>query len=152
MIFLPSKYYLVVNDRFELFFRGVIKKHNPYQYYVKAECEKGYTYNRYFTFTPEKEDIGEYNLTIKVIDDDGCIIESKSTILVVNDVSEPVRKLNVLCVGDSETVNGVWPKVGYEKFEKVYPNMLNFIGKMHNEKVGYEGYGGWQWKHFANMK
>ena len=40
MIFLPSKYYLVVNDRFELFFRGVIKKHNPYQYYVKAECEK----------------------------------------------------------------------------------------------------------------
>ena len=57
MIFLPSKYYLVVNDRFELFFRGVIKKHNPYQYYVKAECEKGYTYNRYFTFTPKKEDI-----------------------------------------------------------------------------------------------
>lgn len=152
MIFLPSKYYLVVNDRFELFFRGVIKKHNPYQYYVKAECEKGYTYNRYFTFTPEKEDIGEYNLTIKVIDDDGCIIESKSTLLVVNDVSEPVRKLNVLCVGDSETVNGVWPKVGYEKFEKVYPNMLNFIGKMHNEKVGYEGYGGWQWKTFCEYE
>ncbi len=148
MISIPKKYYLVVNDRFELFFRGVIRMHNPYQYYVKAECVKGFTYNRYFTFTPTKEDIGEYELSIIVYDDEGCIIEKKSTTLVVNEEVSPIRKLNVLCIGDSETVNGVWPYVGYSKFEGKYPDSLNFIGKMKKEKIGFEGYGGWQWKTF----
>ena len=37
MIALPSKYYLVINDRFELFFRGVIMKNNHYNYYEKVE-------------------------------------------------------------------------------------------------------------------
>lgn len=152
MIALPSKYYLVINDRFELFFRGVIMKHNPYQYYVKAECKKGYTYNRYFTYTPEPGEEGEYELTINVIDDDGAIIESKSTILVVNNIEAPYKKMNVLCVGDSETVNGVWPYTGYKKFVDVFPDSLNFIGKMHKEEVGYEGYGGWQWKTFCEYE
>ena len=149
MISLPEKYYLVINDRFELFFRGVIKKHNPYQYYVKAYCEKGYTYNRYFTYTPIEGEEGEYPLSIIVYDDDGQIIEQKDTILIVNKPEKPLKKLNVLCIGDSETVNGVWPYVGYQKFSEVFPNSLNFIGKMKKEEIGFEGYGGWQWKTFC---
>ena len=137
MISLPEKYYLVINDRFELFFRGVIKKHNPYQYYVKAYCEKGYTYNRYFTYTPIEGEEGEYPLSIIVYDDDGQIIEQKDTILIVNKPEKPLKKLNVLCIGDSETVNGVWPYVGYQKFSEVFPNSLNFIGKMKKEEIGF---------------
>ena len=149
MISLPEKYYLVVNDRFELFFRGVIKKHNPYQYYVKAYCEKGYTYNRYFTYTPKEDEVGEYPLSIIVYDDEGGIIEQKDTILVVNKPEKPLKKLNILCIGDSETVNGVWPYVGYQKFTSLFDNSLNFIGKMKKDEIGFEGYGGWQWKTFC---
>lgn len=150
MLSLAEKYYLVVNDRFELFYRGIVKMHNPYQYYVKASCEKGYTYNRYFTYTPLVGEEGEYQLTISLYDDEGNIIESKSTILVVNKISfESNKKLNVLCIGDSLTSNGVWPYVGYERFSETFSNSLNFIGKMKKDEVGYEGYGGWQWKTFC---
>lgn len=148
MIFLPKQYYLVVGDRFELFYRGVIKSHNPYQYYIKAECEKGFTYNRYFTFTPTKEDIGSYPISISIYDDNGNVIESKTSVLIVNDIIKPHKPLNILCIGDSETVNGVWPYTGFKRFEEKYPGYLNFVGIMKKEEIGYEGYGGWQWKTF----
>lgn len=149
MISLSEKYYLVVNDRFELFYRGVIKSFNPYKYYVKATCDKGYTYNRYFTYTPKDGEEGEYQLTIGIYDDEGNIIEEKKTTLVVNKPFEIEKKVNILCLGDSLTVNGVWPSVGYEKYNELYPNKLNFIGKMRKGDVGYEGYGGWQWATFC---
>ncbi|MBO7079336.1 MAG: hypothetical protein J6W64_05955, partial [Bacilli bacterium] len=148
MISLAEYYYLVVGDRFELFYRGVIKSHNPYQYYIKATCDKGYTYNRYYTFTPTKEDVGTYSLTISIIDDMGKVIEAKNTTLVVNDVVK-VDKKNILCIGDSITTNGIWPYTGYKRYSEVYPNVLKFFGKMKKEEVGYEGYGGWQWKTFC---
>lgn len=152
MISLAEKYYLVVGDKFELFFRGIVRKHNPYIYYIIAECEKGYTYNRYFTYTPTKDEVGEYALTIKILDDEGNIIEQKSTTLVVNDITKAQRSLTILCIGDSETVNGVWPYVGYHKYNGIFPNLLNFIGKMKKDEIGYEGYGGWQWKTFFNYE
>lgn len=148
MIYLSEKYYLVVNDRFELFYRGVIKSHNPYTHYVKATCEKGYTYNRYFTYTPKEGEEGEYPLTIGLYDDEGNIIEEAQTILVVNKCPEVTSK-NILCIGDSLTVNGVWPEIGYQKYSEQYPNRLHFLGKMKKGEVGYEGYGGWQWKTFC---
>ena len=152
MISLAEKYYLVVGDRFELFFRGVIRSHNPYQYYVKATCEKGYTYNRYFTYTPKEDEVGTYELTIALYDDEGNILEQKTTTLIVNAVKE-VEKKTILCIGDSITYNGVWPYIGYEKYSALYPNKLEFIGKMKKTgdagTIGYEGYGGWQWKTFC---
>ena len=149
LISLPKKMYLVVGDKFELFYRGVVRMHNPYQYYVKATCEKGYTYNRYFTFTPTKEDVGEYKLTISLYNDFGEVIEEKTTELVVNDIVSADKKVNVLCFGDSLTYNGVWPYTGYIRYSEIHPDKLNFIGKMKKEQIGYEGYGGWQWKTFA---
>ena len=149
IISLAKYYYLVVGDRFELFYRGVIKSHNPYQYYIKATCEKGYTYNRYYTFTPTSSDVGTYKLEIAIYDDLGNVIESKETTLVVNDVVKVEHK-NILCIGDSITTNGVWPYIGYSKYNEIYHNELNFVGKMKKEDVGYEGYGGWQWKTFCD--
>ena len=153
LISLPKKYYLVIGDKFELFYRGVIRMHNPYQYYCIANCDKGYTYNRYYTYTPVPGDEGEYKLTISLVDDFGEVIESKETILVVNKVSD-TKPLIILCIGDSLTYNGVWPMVGYKRYSEIFPNKLSFIGKMKKEedglKIGYEGYGGWQWKTFAS--
>lgn len=149
MIQIPRKFYLVTGDHFELFYRGAIRKYNPYEYYVKANCEKGYTYNRKFTYTPKEGEEGEYEISITMYDDDGNILESEKSILVVNKPEKPKRKLNVLCIGDSETVNGQWPYTVYERFTDLFPNSLNFIGKMKRDEIGYEGYGGWQWKTFC---
>ena len=97
MISLAEKYYLVVGDRFELFYRGVVRSHNPYNYYVKATCEKGYTYNRYFTYTPKEDEVGSYKLEIALFDDEGKKLESKETTLIVNNPKE-VSKKTILCI------------------------------------------------------
>lgn len=166
MIELAKYYYLVINDRFEMFYRGIIKAFNPYSKYVKASCPKGYSYPRYFTYTPKEDEVGSYPLTITIYDDDGKEIESKTTTLIVNKPKKPTKKLNVLCIGDSLTYSGDWPYEGYRRFCEEstdgftlgFKDSLNLFGKCkktvikENEKVtiGYEGYGGWQWKTFCS--
>lgn len=153
MISLAKYYYLVVGDRFELFYRGVVRAHDPYKYYIKATCDKGYIYSRYFTYTPKEDEVGSYVLNIAIYDDEGNILESKDTTLIVNSVKE-VEPKTILCIGDSLTYNGVWPYVGFEKYSELFPGKLNFIGKMKRNgdkgEIGYEGYGGWQWKTFCS--
>lgn len=160
-IYLPEKYHLVVGDKFELFYRGIIKLNNPYEYYIFVRCPKGRPFPRYFTFTPELKDIGEYELTVELIDNNLNVIERGTTTLIVESPEKPQNKLNVLCFGDSLTVNGVWPKEGYRRFckEEGNPNglgfndTLNFIGtctvEESNDTIGYEGYGGWTWKSYC---
>lgn len=160
-IYLPEKYHLVVGDKFELFYRGIIKMFNPYQYYISVKCPKGKPFPRYFTFTPEPKDVGEYELSVELIDNELNVIDKAVTTLIVEEPSKPSKELTVLCFGDSLTVNGVWPKEAYRRVckEEGTPtglnmgDVLNFIGTCKVEEscdlVGYEGYGGWTWKSYC---
>lgn len=158
LIFLAKQYDLVVNDTFELFYRGIIRSMNPYKYYIYITSPKGKPYPRYYTFTPKEDEVGSYPLTVSLYDDFGNLIETNSTTLNVKKAVPPKRKINILCIGDSLTVNGVWPYEGYRRFCKDggdpigngFCDSLNFIGTMKKEEIGYEGYGGWQWRHFVN--
>lgn len=161
-IYLAKKYTLVVGDRFELFYRGVIKLFNPYQYYILVKAPLGNPYPRYFTCTPTINDIGIHELTIQLIDNDNNIVDEAHTTLEVVSPQKPSRKLNILCFGDSLTVNGVWPKEGYRRVclgggspnGLGYGDILNFMGTCmtteDDHKIGYEGYGGWTWKSYVS--
>jgi len=153
-LFLAKSYNLVVGDKFELFYRGVIRLFNPYQYYILVRCEKGNPYPRYFTYTPKIGDVGCYALSIELIDNDGNTIEKQTTTLIVNAPVAPSKKLNILCIGDSLTVNGVWVKEGYRRASLLgFGDKLNFIGTCvtaeDDKKIGYEAYGGWTWKSYT---
>ena len=158
LLYLAKNYDLVVGDKFELFYRGVIRSMNPYKYYIKVSSPKGKPYPRYYTYTPLEGEAGDYPLTITLYDDYLNEIESASTTLHVVKPKKPSRKINILCVGDSLTFNGVWPYEGYRRFTKNdgepcglgFGDVLNLIGTCKKEEVGYEGYGGWQWRHFVN--
>ena len=158
LLYLAKNYDLVVGDKFELFYRGVIRSMNPYKYYIKVSSPKGKPYPRYYTYTPLEGEVGDYPLTITLYDDYLNEIESASTTLHVVKPKKPSRKINILCVGDSLTFNGVWPYEGYRRFTKNdgepcglgFGDVLNLIGTCKKEEVGYEGYGGWQWRHFVN--
>ena len=157
LLYLAENYDLVVGDKFELFYRGVIRSMNPYKYYIHVTSPKGRPYPRYYTFTPTSADIGDYPLTITLYDDFGTVIEEATTNLHVVQPTPPARKMNILCFGDSLTFNGVWPYEGYRRFTKLdgepaglgFKDTLNLVGTMKKEEVGYEGYGGWQWRHFV---
>ena len=162
LIFLPKKYNLVTNDKFELFYRGIIKAYNPYMYYILCECQKGFYYSRYYTYTPKEGEEGEYELTIKVFSNTLELIEEAKTILVVNSPKKPSKKVNILCIGDSLTSGGFWTFEGYRRFcleggEPVglgYKNSINLIGtqkyKNGDEIIGHEGYGCWHWESFLS--
>lgn len=157
LLYLAKNYDLVVGDKFELFYRGVIRSMNPYKYYIHVTSPKGRPYPRYYTYTPNENEVGDYPLTITLYDDYSNIIETATTTLHVVKPVAPKRKMNILCFGDSLTFNGVWPYEGYRRFTKNdgnpvglgFTDSLNFIGTMNKEEVGYEGYGGWQWRHFV---
>lgn len=157
LLYLAKNYDLVVGDKFELFYRGVIRSMNPYKYYIRVTSPKGKPYPRYYTFTPKEEEVGSYPLQIDLMDDYCNVIESATTTLNVVKPEKPKRKMNILCFGDSLTFNGVWPYVGYSRFTKEdgepkglgFKDTLNFIGTCKKEEIGYEGYGGWQWRHFV---
>ncbi len=161
-IYLAKKYTLVVGDRFELFYRGIIRLFNPYKYYILVKAPIGNPYPRYYTCTPSLKNKGIHKLTIQLIDDEHNIIDEATTILEVIEPKKPSRKLNILCIGDSLTVNGVWPKEGYRRVcceggnpqGLNYGDILNFLGTCTVEEgpkvIGYEGYGGWTWKSYVS--
>ena len=157
LLYLAKRYDLVVGDKFELFYRGVIRSMNPYKYYINVTCSKGRPYPRYFTFTPSETEEGDYPLTVALYDDFGNKIEEASTVLHVVNPLPPKRKINILCFGDSITFNGVWPYEGYRRFTKTggepaglgFEDRLNLVGTCKKDEIGYEGYGGWQWRHFV---
>lgn len=168
LLFVPKEYDLVIGDEFQLFYRGLIKSLNPYKYYIYVNCVKGRPYPRYFTYTPKDGEEGEYELSISLYDDFMNLIDSAKTILRVRKIEKSKKKLNILCIGDSLTCNGVWVGVGAKRFEDTITldgdpisyglgDNFNFIGtcerveKYENseKKIGYEGYGGWWWRHFV---
>lgn len=154
---LADKYYLVVGDNFQLFYRSVIRSPYPYQYYIHVTGSNGHTYNRYYEFKPENT--GTYSLTINVKDDNGNLIGTDSTTLVVASKSNSNTK-NVLCIGDSLTASGQWVARGAGKF-MLAGGTINTIGTVKatlsasqlglskEVSVNYEGRSGWQWSSYT---
>ena len=68
LIFLSKEYQLVVGDNFQLFYQGVIRSMNYNRYNILIECKKGNPYPRYYSYTPKKEEVGEYELKLDKTD------------------------------------------------------------------------------------
>lgn len=160
-VFLPDKYYLAVNDNFQLFYRGVVQAKNPYNYYIKVKAKKGNTFPRYYEWKPTIEDIGNHELTLEVRDNNNNLLGVDRTTLIVNKVKIQSQNQNILCVGDSLTSGGVWVKEGYRRFAQKGGspigdglNYIDCVGTkktvINDKEIGFEGYGGWTWNSFLS--
>ena len=154
---LADRYYLVVNDTFQLFYRSVIQAPDPYGYYIRVTGDKGHTYNRYYEFKPETS--GVYNLKIEVCDENGNVLGSDTTKLTVV-TNSTTRNKKILVIGDSLTQSGQWIARGVAKFEaaggtiktigtKSSTLSASTIGSANSVTVNHEGRGGWQWSSFV---
>ena len=150
---LPDKYELIVGDTFELFYKGILLTNNPYNYNIQIQCDKGAYYSRKYMFTPMTSDIGTHNMTIFVYDDNETLLDSKTVKLVVkNKAVSPSTIKNVLCIGDSLTSGGAWPREVHRRLTESGGtpvgdglSNINFIGTCKNNTTGFEGYGGWSY-------
>lgn len=155
-VVLPKKYDLVVGDTFQLFYKGIIEAANPYCYDIVSVCEVGKNFPRYFEFTPDQT--GEYNLEVTVYSNDKRILARGETKLLVCEPKKvPEKPLNILCVGDSLTCEGLWVHEAKRRLSETGGEPcglgldgFNFIGTCKNDNVGFEGYGGWKWEHYLS--
>lgn len=146
---MPSEYKLVVGDTFEMFYKGIINAANYRMFDVVIDCKKGDAYSRKFVITPDISEKIQLKTTLYGINHN--IIDEKQTILnIASKASSPTSAKNVLCVGDSLTTSGEWPKEfnrrlvgsGGSPSGDALKN-INFIGSREFAGVNYEGYGGW---------
>lgn len=155
---LADKYYLVVGDTFQLFYRSVIQAVYPYGYYIHVTGTDGHTFNRYYEHTPTTT--GTLNLTIEVCDDNGVVLGSDSTQLIVASDQKSSTK-NVLVIGDSLTQSGQWVARGVSKYQKAGGTINTIgtvtstlssstIGSSASVTVKHEGHGSWQWESFIS--
>ena len=153
-VVLPDHYDLVVGDTFQLFYRGIIEAVNPYCYDIVALCEKGSNFPRYYEYTPEEA--GEHLLTISVYGNDKTLLASGQTVLKVHEVKKsPEKPVNIICVGASQTSNGIWINEVFRRLTATDGEPkghglegFHFIGTCHKKNVNFEAYGGWGWRSF----
>ncbi len=167
---LAKQYDLVVGDKFQLFYAGVIKSFyalDPNLLGLNVRCEKGKQYLRYWEYCPTAEEVGEYELTIDLRNFDGSVMATGTTKIVVHAVPTYAQKKRfyTLGFGDSLTSTGAWFAEGMRRLTgtdtvaatgpaSLQVENLEFVsyGKKQNTvntyPVRYEGYGGWKWVSF----
>ncbi len=159
-IYLPDEYYLAVNDNFQLFYRGVVQAVNPYNYHINVVCSKGKVYPRYYEWKPTIDELGTYTLKMTIKDNNGKLLGTDTTKLIVVQPQQTNETQNVLCIGDSLTAGGYWVREAERRFnesggtpEGLDLQYLNFIGTKQANLLGkttsFEGYGGWTWASFC---
>lgn len=155
-IVLPEYFDIVTGDTFQLFYRGVIRAVNPYNYNIEIVCKNGDIFPRYFEFTPQNA--GVYDMKMSVYDNDGVLLDIACTQLRAYDVKHsPQNPVNILCMGDSLTEPGIWVSEANRRLTssdgQPCGNGLtgfNFIGTCKRDSVGYEGHGGWRWENYLD--
>lgn len=169
---LAKSYDLVVGDKFQLYYEGVIKGFDVLNEGILVNCSVGKQYPRYWEFTPAEENAGKtYTLTLKTRQLDGSVISTGSTKINVhakltNDTTP--SNLTALIFGDSLTSSGAWAAEGFRRIygatdsEASGPvsvgvtNTLTTYGSKRNTTntfaVSHEGYGGWTWNSFLTAE
>ena len=156
-ISLPDTIHAVVGDTLQLFYRGIVKAVNPYNYDILISCSKGKQYPRYYEFTPTSEDVGSIPFKITIKDNNRNIITQKSCIInVVNVASSPASVKKIACFGDSLTIDGIWVAEAYRRLTQnggspVANGLSNidFVGAKENNGARYFGEGGWTWNSYT---
>lgn len=153
-IVLPDNLYAVVGDKLQLFVRGIIEAQNPYNLPYVINSTVGNSYPRYFEYTPVALDVGTKSLSVKILNYDYSVLNTKTVNLnVSNPTGQPASPKNILTLGDSLTAPGTWSAELYRRLTQTggtpaglgYGN-INFIGDKAlpgYPTQAYTGYGGW---------
>lgn len=160
-VIVPDSYHAVVGDTLQIFFRGIIEAVDPYQYDIKLmySGQNGKNFPRYFQITPLLSDVGTHTLTISVLSNNGVVLGTASTKIIVKAVgASPTAPKNILCIGDSLTSAGFWVREAERRIRATDGapvgdgrTNFNFIGTVSNAatpSVKWEGYGGWTWNSY----
>ena len=149
-LLLPDEFYAVPGIEANVYFKNVFKTIDHNRFFFQVKCAKGSLWKNYWTYTPAAKDVGVYDWTLTVFDDNGKVAEKSMKLKVV-----PVQKLpqgaSILMIGDSLTDQSHYVR----QLRKLLPALTMVgsnggLGKNPAETgIAHEGYGGWRWDTFA---
>ena len=102
-LLLPEVIYAVPDVEMNVYYNNVITVPNPANYVFSVVCAKGRNMQKRWCFTPEENDVGSYELKIRVINETGTVAEGGSKLVVLPKKVGEGKKLSVLMVGASQT-------------------------------------------------
>ncbi|MDR2956250.1 MAG: hypothetical protein LBV43_14340 [Prevotella sp.] len=153
--FLPPKMYAVVGKEFNIYYDTFVlcpeygNGHPPFLFDI--DCTKGLMDKRSFRFTPSIGDIGEHDLTLRMLDNSGNIAKIYTSKLVIVDAILPTIIKLILSIGDStsDDTGEVTKQLQINLSECDGATPL-FLGTHQNEPAKNEARTGKQYNSFAN--
>ena len=153
----PEVIYAVPGVETSIYFDNVFLCLNPGDYAFDVDCGKGRNYERRWSFTPTKGDVGTHDLSLTVIGEDGVVAKGKTKIVVAPEDAGKGKEISLLMVGDSLTDATVYPARLHALMTGVNNPKMKMIGSRCGKDksvvpggVAHEGYPGWTWGNFIN--
>ena len=153
---LPAQLTAVRGDTLQLFYRGMICDTDPLRWRPMLQSAVGRAFPRYWEITPDPSTPDNLPLTLVCRSTDGSVTASATTRLrVVSPPLSPSSPLHVVCIGDSLTSGGVWPREVRRRLcgtggepQGLGLDGIRFCGVKTAENTSWTGYAGWQWSDF----
>lgn len=157
LVYLPKKIWGVVGETQQLFYRGIVRKRNPYDIFLLLSASGFKSTPRYAQVTPSS--VGTTNISAKLIDDEYNESPDVSSQLISRQAPTSASSINVLCLGDSTTGNtGCFPIELKRRLcdaggtpAGLGLSAIQFVGRKNvtGSSVKCEGNGGWTWARFT---
>ncbi len=138
----PNQDIKVKNEELSLYFNNFIHPMYPWQDIV-VECEYGRNMGHCWRINEYPQDISEFDLTIKVYDEEGILVTEKKTVIELFD-QEMKKPFKIVCVGDSLTHHMIYVSHMQNRLKKV----ISCGTRSYDGHNFGEGRGGWQYKHY----
>ena len=169
-LLMPSVVHGTVGEEMNLYFANLFAVLNPANYTYQFCCDKGSCCEERWHFTPGKDDVGTFEASLEIYDDNGLVASGKCSIIIHDPAALSDKKLRLLMIGDSLTDQSHYPThihtlckqygidlemLGTNVPEKLY-NLPGQLIKYPDPEllhgVRHEGYGGWTAKGFLTRK
>lgn len=149
---LPERIHAVPGIECNVYFDNVVLMLDTAAVAFDAECARGVQQSERWTFTPRKDDVGEYPFVLEVRDADNRLLaRASSTLAVAPSGAGDGRIASLLCVGDSLTHASVYPRRIVDLCRRSGNPVLSMVGTHapKGQECRHEGYGGWTAERFV---
>lgn len=151
---LPPTLFAVGGLETNVYFDNVVLALNPSNYGFDVQCAKGRQQQERWTFTPQKEDVGEHPFQLEIRNERNEVVaRGRSVLRVLPAEAGDSKPASLLSIGDSLTHASVYSQRLVTLCQKPGNPQLSLVGS-HGPGgmpgvVRHEGYGGWTAQRFA---
>lgn len=153
---LPPVVYATPDIECNIYFDNIILTLDRDDYAFDVQCERGMQLSERWAYTPAQQDVGEYPITIRVLDSSNTLVASRSSVLrVVPDAFMSGQRATLLIVGASFTEYSIYPQHILGLSQRGGAPGVKLIGSRGagnmppTGDLRHEGYSGWSAQAFA---